>query len=146
ISAQKMPKNPSATWGIPEIVKDAQGRATVGGDGKVLIEKIQMANARHPNGQLQPFYFQMGYEKAGWFKGMAQILLECGYLNAQKIIAKCKGFKCPGGNCSDCCCCCLMFSQQDFVNVKSLQEVTCCACGFDVIFLLKFHCELNFIE
>ncbi|KAF8837346.1 hypothetical protein BDN67DRAFT_909402, partial [Paxillus ammoniavirescens] len=34
----------------------------------------------------------------------------------------------------------------DFINVESLLKVTCCACSFDVIFLPKFHCELNFIE
>ncbi|KAF9230806.1 hypothetical protein BU15DRAFT_6835, partial [Melanogaster broomeanus] len=94
LSARKMPKNPSATWGISKIVKDAQGRAIVGGDGKVLIEKIPMADARHPNGQLQPLYFPTGHEKAGWFKGMAQILLERGYLNALKLLAECKDFKC----------------------------------------------------
>ncbi|KAF9227608.1 hypothetical protein BS17DRAFT_793306 [Gyrodon lividus] len=146
LSARKMPKNPSATWGISKIVKDAQGRAIVGGDGKVLIEKIPMADARHPNGQLQPFYFPTGNENAGWFKGMAQILLECGYLNAPKLLAECKDFKCPGGDCSDCCCHHLMYSQPDFVIVKSFLKVTCCACGFNVIFLPKFHCKLNFIE
>ncbi|KIK80985.1 hypothetical protein PAXRUDRAFT_15495 [Paxillus rubicundulus Ve08.2h10] len=34
LSAWKMPKNHSATWGIPKTVKDTQGRATVGADGK----------------------------------------------------------------------------------------------------------------
>ncbi|KIK97179.1 hypothetical protein PAXRUDRAFT_136819, partial [Paxillus rubicundulus Ve08.2h10] len=144
LSAQKMPKNPSVTWGILKIVKDAQERAIVGGDGKVLIEKIPMADAR--NGELQPLYFLTGHNKAGWFKGMAQILLECGYLNAPKLLAKCKDSKCPSGDCSDCCCRRLMYSQPDFVNIESLLEVTCHACGFNVIFLRKFHCELNFIE
>ncbi|KIJ64675.1 hypothetical protein HYDPIDRAFT_51337, partial [Hydnomerulius pinastri MD-312] len=36
--------------------------------------------------------------------------------------------------------------EPDFVNVESLLEASCRARGFDVIFLPKFHCELNFIE
>jgi hypothetical protein len=39
-----------------------------------------------------------------------------------------------------------MYSQPDFANVESVLEASCCAQDFDVIFLPKFHCELNFIE
>ncbi|KAG2097742.1 uncharacterized protein F5147DRAFT_583352 [Suillus discolor] len=39
-----------------------------------------------------------------------------------------------------------MYIQPDFVNVESHLETLCRTRGFDVIFLLKFHCELNFIE
>ena len=35
---------------------------------------------------------------------------------------------------------------QIFSNVESLLETTCKARGFQVLFLPKFHCELNFIE
>ena len=38
------------------------------------------------------------------------------------------------------------FVQPDFVAIKSLLETTFKAWGFTVVFLLKFHCELNFIE
>ncbi len=40
----------------------------------------------------------------------------------------------------------VLYDQPDFCNVKTLVEAHCQAQGFDVIFLLKFHCELNLIE
>ncbi|KAG2119722.1 uncharacterized protein F5147DRAFT_564506, partial [Suillus discolor] len=39
-----------------------------------------------------------------------------------------------------------MYSQADFASVRSFLEASCQARGIDVIFLPKFHCELNFIE
>ncbi|KAG2369024.1 hypothetical protein BDR07DRAFT_1249633, partial [Suillus spraguei] len=36
--------------------------------------------------------------------------------------------------------------QPDFVNVESVLEASCRAQCFNVIFLPKFHCKLNFIE
>jgi len=37
-------------------------------------------------------------------------------------------------------------NEADFVNVKSTLELACDARGISVLFLPKFHCELNFIE
>ncbi|KAJ8595263.1 hypothetical protein M405DRAFT_728397, partial [Rhizopogon salebrosus TDB-379] len=54
-------------------------------------------------------------------------------------------FKCPEGQ-VNCCCRRLMYSQADFASVESLLESSCRARGIDVIYLPKFHCELNFIE
>ncbi|KIM58662.1 hypothetical protein SCLCIDRAFT_16731 [Scleroderma citrinum Foug A] len=101
LSARKMPKFPSESWG--------------------------------------------GHERAGWFKGMAQILVERGYTDASRLPAECKDFKCPPDR-TDCCCRRLMYSQSDFANVESIIETTCRSRGFEVIFLPKFHCELSFIE
>jgi transposase len=39
-----------------------------------------------------------------------------------------------------------MYTQPDFANVKSNLESLCHTQGVDVIFLPKYHCELNFIE
>ena len=39
-----------------------------------------------------------------------------------------------------------LYNQPDFANVPSLLEITCRSKGFSVLFLPKFHCELNFIE
>ncbi|KAJ7576208.1 hypothetical protein C8J56DRAFT_762018, partial [Mycena floridula] len=46
----------------------------------------------------------------------------------------------------DCCCRRMLYNQLDFTHVPSLLETTCAARGVRVIFLPKFHCELNFIE
>jgi transposase len=45
-----------------------------------------------------------------------------------------------------CCCHQALYTQPDFANVESLLEAHCQIQGFKVLFLLKFHCELNFIE
>ena len=145
LSARKMPKFPSESWGVTVIAKDSTGKLIRGANGNTVKEKIQMADARLPNGVPQPLYFLEGHECAGWFKGMAQILVERGYTDASRLPAECKDFKCPPDR-TDCCCCRLMYSQSDFANVESIIETTCRSCRFEVIFLPKFHCELSFIE
>ena len=54
-------------------------------------------------------------------------------------------FKCKPGA-TDCCCRRILYNEPDFVNVPSLLEIECNSRGFQVLFLPKFHCELNFIE
>ncbi|KAG2338450.1 hypothetical protein BDR05DRAFT_978180 [Suillus weaverae] len=126
-------------------IKDANGNIVLGPDGKPLKEKIPMAEARLP-GNPQSLYFPDGHPKAGFFKGMAQILVERGYVDAPKLHAECKDFKCSTDSRGVCCCHQLMYIQPDFVNVESCLETSCRAQSFDVIFLPKFHCKLNFIE
>lgn len=62
-----------------------------------------------------------------------------------KMHAECKKFKCQPGAIS-CCYCLMLFNQPDFVNQDSLLEMAYKLRGFEVLFLPKFHCELNFIE
>lgn len=62
-----------------------------------------------------------------------------------KVLAECKSFKCAP-LAIDCCCLRILFNQPDFTHVKTILEATCESRGFQVIFLPKFHCELNFIE
>ena len=40
----------------------------------------------------------------------------------------------------------ILFNEPDFKNVDSILEADAKAWGFQILFLLKFHCELNFIE
>ncbi len=58
---------------------------------------------------------------------------------------QCKDFKCAPGA-TNCCCCRILYNQPDFTDVSSVLQTTCKAKGFTVLFLPKFHCELNFIE
>jgi hypothetical protein len=76
---------------------------------------------------------------------MAAILEERGFKDAGKLRAECKGFKCAPPA-IDCCCRRVLFNQPDFAHVDTILEATCDARGFQVLFLPKFHCELNFIE
>jgi hypothetical protein len=39
-----------------------------------------------------------------------------------------------------------LFNQPDFIGVRSILELACESRGFELIFLPKFHCELNPIE
>ncbi|KAG1730206.1 hypothetical protein EDB19DRAFT_1641456 [Suillus lakei] len=70
--------------------------------------------------------------------------MECGF-DVSKLKAQCRNFECTAGETS-CCCQCILYCQPDFANIKSRLETTCEARQFRVIFLPKFHCELNFIE
>ena len=47
---------------------------------------------------------------------------------------------------ANCCCHRILFNQPDFKSIESLLQIACKAWGFQVIFLPKFHCKLNFIE
>ncbi|KIK81763.1 hypothetical protein PAXRUDRAFT_806937, partial [Paxillus rubicundulus Ve08.2h10] len=145
LSAQHLPKKPSEIWGIPITARDAHRNITYDADGKV-VKKILMAPARFENGQPQPLYVLEGHERAGWFKGMAQILWEQGYTEEAKLNYECLNFKCLVEKNGKCYCCRFLYNQPDFANVRSLLEKTCREQGFQVLFLPKFHCELNFIE
>jgi hypothetical protein len=84
--ARHLPKNPSTTWGIPITAWDAHGNITYNADGKVVKKKILMTPAQFANGQPQPLYFLEGHERAGWFKGMVQILLEWNVIDATNSV------------------------------------------------------------
>ena len=104
-----------------------------------------MRNGRF-NGQKQEFYYPEGHQKAVIFKGMAEILTECGY-DVSKKRAQCgKSFSdCPD-QVNDCCCHCILFNKPDFAKEKSLLETCCRSHGHMVHFFPKFHCEVSFIE
>jgi hypothetical protein len=105
-----------------------------------------MGDAQFANGTPQSLYYTEDHQTLpGVFKGMAVILEERGYTDASKIRAECKGFKCAKGA-TNCCCWRMLYNEPDFTLVESLLELTCKSRGFQVVFLPKFHCALNFIE
>lgn len=148
ISARRMTKGPSDKFGVSVTNRDSAGKPiyVLGADGTPEIEKIKikMGNGSFEDGTPQSFYFEDGPNE-GKFKGMVQILQERGHADAASKLAECKGFKCapPALN---CCCRRMLFNEPDFVNVPSALEELCAARGVQVLFLPKFHCELNFIE
>lgn len=76
-------------------------------------------------------------------KGLASVLTERGF-NIKNIKAKCKPV-CPIEN-TDCCLARLLSNQDDFKNQVSMLEELVKQRGHEIIFLPKFHCELNPIE
>ena len=148
LSARNMPKftpKEFTNWG-PETTKIGEdGKPVYGPNGKVLRTKIQMADATFANGTPQKLYFPPGHPRASIFKGMSVLLKERGLLKESDLKAQCKDFKCKKGA-TDCCCRRVLYSQPDFALAESKLETLCKQQGFDVLFLPKFHCELNFIE
>ncbi|KIK72826.1 hypothetical protein PAXRUDRAFT_179854, partial [Paxillus rubicundulus Ve08.2h10] len=103
LSARHMPKR-TQDWGVDATVRDKAGKAVNGPNGKLLKTKVQMSDGYLPNGRSQPLYFPKGHaEHAGKFKGMAQLLKERGFTNAEKLKVQCKDFKCKEGA-TNCCC------------------------------------------
>jgi len=74
LSAWHMPKNPLRSWGVTVLAKDDSGAIMYHSDGKPQKLKVPMEPGRYANGEPQLLYFPDGHKKAGWFKGMAQIL------------------------------------------------------------------------
>ncbi|KAJ3560129.1 hypothetical protein NP233_g11034 [Leucocoprinus birnbaumii] len=123
LSAHHMPQNtpkPGKNWlvNIPELGND--GKPLKSTTGKIKEIRVKMSNAIF-NGQPQSLYFPDGHPHAGVFKGMAVILEEQGY-DVKDLRAECKKFCCPGGEIWDCCCRQLLYTEPDFIGVKSLLE------------------------
>ena len=152
LSAHKMPKNTpkdGKNWGVETPLLDALGKQVFDSGGKAVKQKVMMANGRFKDGSIQEFYFPADHGTSpGVFKGMVTLLVEHGFSDAPKLLTQCKEFKCAKGltGWTDCCCCRIMYNQPDFTHVDSLLESMCKAHGYSVVFLPKFHCELNFIK
>jgi hypothetical protein len=150
LSAQRMPKStskPESNWLVEVTVRGENGKPVYEPDGKVLKTKIWMEDATFADGTKQSLYFELDHPKAGLFKGMQVILKEWGLIKESKLKEQCKSkFQCPNKGQINCCCHQVLYKQLDFVQVESLLKTYCKSCGVMVIFLPKFHCELNFIE
>ena len=155
LSARHMPKTTKPVgefWGAVLPVLDSDGKQVYERDGngkltrKPAKKHVRMDDATLAGGSPQPLYFPDDHPNyPGCFKGMAVLLQERGLVNESKLRYECPGFKClPGA--TKCCCRRALYTQPDFVAVQSLLEAHCSSRGFEVMFLPKFHCELNFIE
>jgi hypothetical protein len=138
---RKKPRN----WGVETSVIDENGKLVYNKNGEVLKKKVRMADGQLADGTPQCLYYPDGHERAGVFKGMAVILEERGYAGAQKLRAQCPKFRCEKGV-ALCCCRRILYNEPDFVAVESLLETACKTHGYRVLFIPKFHCEVNFIE
>jgi hypothetical protein len=125
LSVCKMSKAPtkpdSPLFSVLRNVISSDGKPVYTPDGKIKMETVQMRDGSFADGSPQSLYFPPDHPRAGIFKGMAIILKERGYRR-------------------------MLYNKPDFVGVESLLETHCKSRGYGVIFLPKFHCELNFIE
>ena len=146
-SARHMPKftpKPGNNWLVDVTRHDANGRAIKKADGTVEKTKVRMANTKF-NDQVQSLYFPEQHPRANVFKGMQVILQERGHHEIANKNAQCKDFKCPPGV-RDCCCRRFLYTEPDFAQGESNLEILAKELGVEVMFLPKFHCELNPIE
>nr|GAT48525.1 predicted protein [Mycena chlorophos] len=157
LSARAMPKFPSgsraksdANFLVEVNRRDAAGNLMYDTTTRALLkDKIPMTGATFADGRPQELYFPTDHpDHPGKFKGMKLILEERGFTGLDKRLTECPGFKCVDldPDAPACCCRRLLFNQPDFFTVKSILEETCAARGVEVLFLPKFHCELNPIE
>ena len=148
LSARNMPKftpKEGSNWGPEMTMMDENRKLVYRADGKVMKTKIHMADATFADGTPQQLYFPEGHPRAGVFKGMSILLQERGLLKESGLKVQCKDFKCKPEK-TDCCCRRVLYFQPDFIHTESKLEITCKQQGFNVLFLPRFHCELNFIE
>ncbi|KAJ7673011.1 hypothetical protein DFH06DRAFT_979134 [Mycena polygramma] len=143
LSATNMTKGPSDKFFVHVNKRDANDKPVYDSNGNYVKVPIRMTDGTF-NGQPQPLYFPEGHSKAGMFKGMVQILTERG-IDTDGKLAQCRGFKCDPPA-LDCCCRRIIYNQPDFEQVESILETDFKDAGFGILFIPKFHCELNFIE
>ncbi|QRW10291.1 DDE superfamily endonuclease [Ceratobasidium sp. AG-Ba] len=127
------------------------GGEEIGPSGEKI--KINFAPATLPDGTTQQLYHPSDHpiEKLrGAFKGMATILEERNVPNARKLKLVCAATDdnkqgCLPGS-TNCCARRTMMNQPDILAQKSIIQTLAEAEGFSVLYLPKYHCELNPIE
>ncbi|KAF8593188.1 hypothetical protein BDV93DRAFT_461688, partial [Ceratobasidium sp. AG-I] len=133
VSAKTMTKGPKENFTFKSI--DTRGVET----------QVQMEDGRLNDGSTQLFYFPADHTAMpGWFKGMAIILAERNLGHIARRRADCPN-KCDP-KATNCCCHCALACQPDFEARDSIVKELADKLGSKVIFLPKFHCELNPIE
>ncbi|KIK75976.1 hypothetical protein PAXRUDRAFT_171134, partial [Paxillus rubicundulus Ve08.2h10] len=145
--ACKTPKNTpkeGRNWGVEVNQTGTDRKPVYAANGKINKIKVPMEDGAF-DGKAQPLYFPPNHKRAGTFKGMAVILEECSFGDVANLKAQWEDFKCPK-DATDCCCCRILYTEPDFMAVESLLETHCKAWGYQILFLPKFHCELNFIK
>ncbi|GLB45359.1 hypothetical protein LshimejAT787_2200220 [Lyophyllum shimeji] len=138
-SARKMTKGHSETFGV-DVNVEVDGKPVYLPNGKPKKMRVKMGPGRFADGTVHVFY-----DAANWFKGMTGLLMERGLTDEAKLNTQCKDFKCAPGA-TACYQRRVLYNQPDFAIQESVLETRCNARGFEVLFLPKFHCELNFIE
>ena len=102
------------------------------------------------DGSTWPLYFLADQLQTGLFKGMKIIIQEHRAHRSllpdpMQLHTQCVKFKCAPGH-TDCCCQWIFFNEPDFVAQKSKLEELVESHGYHMIFYLKFHCKVSFIE
>ncbi|KAH9893895.1 uncharacterized protein BXZ73DRAFT_95263 [Epithele typhae] len=136
-------------WGVKTNVIGPNGKPLYNQNGKLQKQKIRMLNTMFPDGTAQELYFSDDHPNpnfCGRFKGMVELLEEWGFTDVHSLRSECPTFKCPPNMADQCRCRRLLYNKLDFENTESIAELLCQSCGFGLVFLPKFYCEINPIE
>jgi len=137
------------------LIDNSQGHSAYGEDALVISRmnikpggrQARMCNGWFMQGGVkvhQPMIYPINHpDLPETPKGVKAVLMECG-LWQPKLHGKCE--KACKSNEDACCNKWILERQPDFAEQKSLVQETIEAAGHLCLFLLKFHCELNFIE
>jgi hypothetical protein len=133
VSATAMTKGPKKAFLFTSV--DSYGVET----------QVQMDDGRLHDGKRQSFYFPSNHPTMpGWFKGMAQILVERNLGHIASRRAQCAKPCDPKS--TDCCCRRALACEPDFETRDTMIEELARDLGSKVIILPKYHCEMNPIE
>ncbi|KAF7332384.1 hypothetical protein MKEN_00120200 [Mycena kentingensis (nom. inval.)] len=158
---RKPPKDPKDANFLAKVnERNPDGTVKYDEHGNISKVEIQMTGATFADGTPQDLYFPPDATKhAGKFKGMALILEErrergdLGDIISKEALgtklAQCKQFKCmptADGSPSTCCLRRMLYEQPDFAGVQCCLEAACAPFGVSILFLPRFHPELNPIE
>lgn len=120
---------------------------TIGPSGEKV--KINMAPTQLPDGSTQELYYPSNHSVEslrGAFKGLTVLLQERKIPGADKLKRVCRAAEgCPAGR-TDCCAKRTMMNQPDFLQQKTTLQLLAESHGCSVVYLPKYHCELNPIE
>ncbi|QRV74793.1 DDE superfamily endonuclease [Ceratobasidium sp. AG-Ba] len=113
--------------------------------GSIQKIRVRFANVQFPDGSPQSLYFADDHPQyPGYFKGIAELLRERGISTAKLRLQCMTGKKCVAK--SRCCARQVLSDQPGFEEQESALEEIAGEHGCRVLFLPKFHCELNPIE
>ncbi|KAB5596223.1 hypothetical protein CTheo_208 [Ceratobasidium theobromae] len=114
--------------------------------------KINFTPGKFSDESPQEFYYPVDHPKKelqGAFKGLAKILEERGIVGTRKLKLQCPTTKgqtgCPP-NQTSCCARTIMANQPDILAQKTKLQLLAESYGCSVLYLPKYHCELNPIE
>ncbi|KAF7291457.1 hypothetical protein MKEN_01489100 [Mycena kentingensis (nom. inval.)] len=155
---KRKPRRPPAEVNFLVKVNDRNedGSAKYDTHGNLVKKEVRMTGASFKDGSPQDLYLPETHDEyPGKFKGMHMLLEErrargdLGELSSEslaKLRAECPSFKCADPASHSCCMRRMLFNQPDFSAVKSCLEEACASFGVAILFLPKFHPELNPIE
>ena len=137
------------------LIDNSQGHSAYVEDALFISKMNLNPGKKHPEPMRDGWYYQNGQKVVQSMfsdaqhkqpKGIKLVLTERGLWPKKGLHLECKPKCASGSGPADCCARNLLQSRPDFQEQKSRVQEIIEEAGHLCIFLLKYHCELNFIE